>query len=80
MKDDHGYVLRFLHQLIHLGQEVVRRRIMSSLDIPPIEIIVPDVDDEVILQRNFITFHDNSQFLPFVSMDFFVREDKNRTV
>jgi hypothetical protein len=51
-------VLGVINKLIDLGEESLGGLVMRSYDISTSKIIITNIDDQVVLSRNLVTFDD----------------------
>ena len=51
MEDESRDVFSVFHELVHLGQELLRRDISRSLDISACPVVIAYVDDQVVFAR-----------------------------
>jgi hypothetical protein len=51
---DEGNLLRLAYEAIQIFREFQGGRVEATLDVPTHEIAVADVDDDVVLARNFL--------------------------
>ena len=64
MEDDEGDVLRLSCQIVDLEQELARRHIVTSDNVPSSKMIVSNVYNEIVLSSLFVAAFDQcSQFL-----------------
>ena len=63
MEDDERHVLCTLHELIDLHQEAIGRRVVRALDVSAAPVVVPDIDDAVVLPGDLVALDDLCEFL-----------------
>lgn len=71
MEDNQRYILGLLHELIDIHQELGRGLVDAADDMASCTIIVPDIDDDIILPRDeCVVFHHTCEFLCEIRVEY----------
>ena len=73
MKYHSWYILSLLQQIINAPQEYIGRYIEAVGDVTADPIVIANVDDEVIFQRDFVAFYNRCKTL--YNLIFFMKND-----
>ena len=60
VEDDHRDILCLLHKVVNVDVELAGGCVLSALDVSAGPVVVTDVDDAVVLARDFVALDDRS--------------------